>query len=293
MPEQSIVKRRNHQPGQAPACPSPERIQKMIKYIVHIYREMRLSFADIEADTPAAAAVIARGKQTSDADDIEDCDGEDLSALVDVAGDEDYSQSVMIDFETERHRKTAPKLLEALKISEGLVQWTLDHGADSHAATAALTFIRSTIAEAEATGIAAEAITAELLAALEAIMPYAQSEHASLFECWKRGGESISELEAERCGSAIDKATVAIANAKAAIIPSESKPAKPPSQFEIEHDPAENNDRVYVMVDGTFDVAIIRTDEGVVVDVYPKDGFETIATTHAFDSDVEQESSTN
>jgi hypothetical protein len=40
-------------------------------------------------------------------------------------------------------------------------------------------------------------------------------------------------------------------------------------------------------------VAIIRTDEGVVVDVHPKDGFETVATTYAFDSDVEQESSTN
>jgi hypothetical protein len=39
-------------------------------------------------------------------------------------------------------------------------------------------------------------------------------------------------------------------------------------------------------------VAIIRTDEGIVVDVYPKDAFETIATTYAFDSDVEQESST-
>ena len=33
---------------------------------------------------------------------------------------------------------------------------------------------------------------------------------------------------------------------------------------------------MYVLVDGKFDVAIIRTDEGVVVDVYPKDGFETV-----------------
>jgi hypothetical protein len=65
------------------------------------------------------------------------------------------------------------------------------------------------------------------------------------------------------------------------------------ARFEIEHDPAENSDRVYVLVDGKFDVAIIRTDEGVVVDVYPKDGLETIATTYAFDSDVEEESSTN
>ena len=73
----------------------------------------------------------------------------------------------------------------------------------------------------------------------------------------------------------------------------EPAPAKPPSRFEIEHDPQENPDRAYVLVDGTFDVAIIRTGEGVVVDVYPRDGFETIATACAFDSDIEQESPTN
>ena len=64
---------------------------------------MRLSYTDIEADTPEAAAAIARGKPTDDADNIEDCEGENLSALVDVAGDEDYSQSVMRRFRAERH----------------------------------------------------------------------------------------------------------------------------------------------------------------------------------------------
>jgi hypothetical protein len=136
----------------------------MTTFIVHIYREMRLSYAGIEADTPAAAAAIAREKPTSDADDIEDCEGENLAALVDTAGDEDYSQSVTIDFEAERHRMAAPKLL----------------------------------------------------AALAAVLPYAQSEHASLFECWKRDGESVCELEVERCGVAIDKATAAIADAETA-----------------------------------------------------------------------------
>jgi hypothetical protein len=94
-------------------------------------------------------------------------------------------------------------------------------------------------------------------------------------------------------GIAYRDAIAAIAEANNAGIPSNPIPTKPPSRFEIEHDPAENSDRVYVLVDGKFDVAIIRTDEGVVVDVYPKDGFETVATTYAFDSDVEQESSTN
>ena len=65
----------------------------MTKYIVHLYREMRLSYADIEADTPEAAAAIARDQPTGDADDIEDCEGENLAALVDMAGDEDYEQS--------------------------------------------------------------------------------------------------------------------------------------------------------------------------------------------------------
>jgi hypothetical protein len=147
----------------------------MTRYIVHIYREMRLTFADIEADTPEAAAAIARDKTTGDADNIEDCDGEDLSALVDVAGDEEYLHSVMVDFEAERIRKAAPKLLTAL----------------------------------------------------EAVLPYAESEHASLFECWRRDGESVSELEAERCGGAIDKATFAIAQAKGAgVIPLPAKPVE-------------------------------------------------------------------
>ena len=73
----------------------------MPKFNVHLYREMKLLFSGVEADTPEAAAAIAREKPTADADDIEDCNGEDLAALIDVAGD-DYSQSLTIDFEAER-----------------------------------------------------------------------------------------------------------------------------------------------------------------------------------------------
>lgn len=81
---------------------------------------------------------------------------------------------------------------------------------------------------------------------------------------------------------------VAIAEAGAASPQPPSSPLEPvqPARFEIEHDPAENNDRVYVMVDGKFDVAIIRTDDGVVVEVYPKDEFEAIATTSAYEADL-------
>ena len=87
----------------------------MTIYKCHIYREMKLRFDGIEADTPEAAAAIAHGKPTGDADDIDDCDGEDFAALVDVAGDEEYEQSRTIDFEPERQRKAAPKLLAALE----------------------------------------------------------------------------------------------------------------------------------------------------------------------------------
>jgi len=87
----------------------------MTIYNVHIYREMRLVFGGIEAGSPEAAAAIARDKLTSDADSIDDCDGETFAALVDVAGDEEYEQSRTIDFEPERQRKAAPALLAALK----------------------------------------------------------------------------------------------------------------------------------------------------------------------------------
>ena len=126
----------------------------MNKYIVHIYREMRLSYADIEADTPQAAAAIAREKPTGDADDIDDCDGEHLSALVDTAGDEDYSRSLTIDFEVERQRKAAPKLLAALEafleadeMAEQCHEWKWEN------LESAFTLAREAIAEATDLGV--------------------------------------------------------------------------------------------------------------------------------------------
>ena len=61
----------------------------MTLYNVHIYREMRLYFPGIEAGSLEAAASIAADKLTPDAQVIDDCDGETLSALVDVVGDEE------------------------------------------------------------------------------------------------------------------------------------------------------------------------------------------------------------
>jgi len=87
----------------------------MTFYNVHIYREIRLTYESIEADTAHAAAAIALDMSVGAADDIDDCDGESFAALVDVAGDEEHGHSVTIDFEPERMRKVAAKLLEALE----------------------------------------------------------------------------------------------------------------------------------------------------------------------------------
>ena len=58
-----------------------------------------MSIEGISAETPEAAAAIARDKPTDDCVEIGDCEGETLSAVVDVAGDEEYEQSRFIDFE--------------------------------------------------------------------------------------------------------------------------------------------------------------------------------------------------
>ena len=77
-----------------------------------------------------------------------------------------------------------------------------------------------------------------------------------------------------------------VAQSRAAGLPPAPAPVRA-ARFEIENEPEENPDRVYVLVDGLFDVKIVRTDEGIVVDVYPKEGIEPIASTYAFDSDAE------
>ncbi|GIW86359.1 MAG: hypothetical protein KatS3mg108_0683 [Isosphaeraceae bacterium] len=46
---------------------------------VHIYREMRLLFTDIEAESPETAAAIARDKLTREAAEIDECDGQTLA----------------------------------------------------------------------------------------------------------------------------------------------------------------------------------------------------------------------
>jgi hypothetical protein len=103
----------------------------MTIYNVHIYREMRLYFPGIEAATDDEAARIAAAKLTADAEYTEDCDGDNLAALVDVVGDDEFEHSVTIDFEHEKIRKAALDLLEAIPPLIGLVHRLLPAHAQS------------------------------------------------------------------------------------------------------------------------------------------------------------------
>jgi len=67
-------------------------------YHVHVYCEMRLYFPGIKADSSEDAARIASDMPTDEAEIIDDCEGVTLAALVDVDGDAEYSQSILIDF---------------------------------------------------------------------------------------------------------------------------------------------------------------------------------------------------
>jgi hypothetical protein len=103
----------------------------MTLYNVHIYRELRLYFPAIKAETPDDAAQIAADKLTADAEYTEDCDGENLAALVDLVGDDEFEHSVTIDFDHERMRKAASDLLEAIPALIGLVHRLLPAHAQS------------------------------------------------------------------------------------------------------------------------------------------------------------------
>jgi hypothetical protein len=200
----------------------------MTKFNVHLYREMRLAFVGIEADTPEAAAAIVRGKPTEDADNIEDCEGENLAALVDFVDDQDYLRSVMVDFEGERQRRAAPKLL----------------------------------------------------ASLSAILPYAESEAYSLE---KLKDSPQAEAEARRAWNAVETAQAVIAQAEAAGNTPDPITADIPARFVFEHFPADLPDRASVEVEAMYSIVIIRTVEGLVIDVYPKDWDAPIDTMTVWD----------
>jgi len=86
----------------------------MPTYQVHIYREMRLVFPDIAARTADEAAQTAAALPAEAAQALEDCDGENLAALVLVSGHEEGQRSRLIDFDPVR--AMAPELLQVLEL---------------------------------------------------------------------------------------------------------------------------------------------------------------------------------
>lgn len=104
----------------------------MPKYNVHIYREMRLAYTNIEAGTPEMAAEIARDFAEHQEQPVaEDCDGATFAALVDVHGDEEFSQSRTVDFEAGRLQQAAQQMYIALKaISDDAYQHEADRDDD-------------------------------------------------------------------------------------------------------------------------------------------------------------------
>jgi hypothetical protein len=84
----------------------------MPKYRVHLYREMRIVFDDIEADSAQAAAELASEKHFDDRDGFSDCEGVNLAALVDQEGDPD---GTLIDFKDGRMLRASDSLLSCLK----------------------------------------------------------------------------------------------------------------------------------------------------------------------------------
>jgi hypothetical protein len=112
----------------------------MNTYNVHLYREMRLFFPGIVAKSVKTAARIAAGKPTDDAQTVEDCEGVNIAALVDVEGDTEYRKSRTIDFQ--------PQIfLDTLLNIKRLAGKSGDHEADPFAlldliATEALAAIR-------------------------------------------------------------------------------------------------------------------------------------------------------
>ncbi len=87
----------------------------MTSYNVHLYREMRLTFHGIVSDSPQEAAKLVRSFPTSDASEIEDCDGQDFGALVDLVGDDEFKQSVSIEFDEASERKLSPEWVDAVR----------------------------------------------------------------------------------------------------------------------------------------------------------------------------------
>jgi hypothetical protein len=114
----------------------------MPTYKVHIYREMRIVYQDVQAPTPEAAAESGRDFPSDAGCDPVDCDGQTFAAVVDpldAHGRHGRSQDIL--FEEGRLRLAAPQLLAACRMV--VERW--EHGDLAAAARAC----SAAVAEAE------------------------------------------------------------------------------------------------------------------------------------------------
>jgi len=120
----------------------------MKTYNVHVYREMRLLFPGIVARTAEEAATLAAEMPSGAAEALEDCDGENLAALVGVIDRDECKQSWMIDFDPVR--AIVPDLLTALELALPILQEAARDHLLSDEATARLALVRVAFAIAKA-----------------------------------------------------------------------------------------------------------------------------------------------
>jgi hypothetical protein len=166
-------------------------------YNVSVFRELRLAFGGIEADSPEAAAAIARDKPTDQADSIDDeCDGENLAALVDVAGDEEHRQTRAIDFEPERQRKAAPRLRSALEFALEFLTANDDGEDDVRSRIAAA---EAALADADAAGIAPAAPPATKTYSVLLLYPnHANDGGKETYYAWVEAPDPIAAIAEAR-----------------------------------------------------------------------------------------------
>jgi hypothetical protein len=125
----------------------------MKRYNVHIYREMKLLYGGIEADSHEEAARIASDRLTEEADSMDDCDGETFGALVDVAGDENFQHSQTVNFESGCLQQAASDMHDALLDAEteinSMLEDLCDEPEEDISAHRTLAKIRAAIAKVQ------------------------------------------------------------------------------------------------------------------------------------------------
>jgi hypothetical protein len=93
----------------------------------------------------------------------------------------------------------------------------------------------------------------------------------------------VGDTDSYQIATRVDRA---IAEAATSGITPGSDPCLPPRRFEFEHDPEASPERAYVRAEGGYDVAIVRTPEGIVVDVYPNGWMAPIDSLTVWDDQV-------